>query len=469
MQALCSNKTKLLCLGLLLTPYSTSFASAQTNLGSLGQTQLQQDTGDAVQLTCGGFIAAGTVPGTTPLFDTCRAMVHSGNEITGSGPTRDSLGLTPDELAASLQQIATEEFAATQSMASEISNNQMNTSLTRIADLRSGSRGFSFVGLFPQQMQNGNSAVNQNPRWIQPVTGSGAGDNWAKLGGFLTATYGTGDRDSTERTNGFDYDSISLTGGLDYRINSNVILGAALSYHEIDSDFDTKPTVAGGDVDSDGWGGFLYGTYYTDNAYFDATLGYGQSDYDTRRNIIIPSNTGIAPINETAKGSTDSNDYSASIGAGYDIVNNALTYGPYARLSYLSVDVDNYSEKGADASGLNLNVEGQKWKSLTSVLGAQFSYSMSQNFGVLIPRGNIGWIHEYDNDKQVFTATYVADPRQNILKASTNSPDRNYFELGLGVSAVLKSGVQIYANYDTILGFDDLTEHLLSVGGRWEF
>ena len=98
--------------------------AATTNLGSYGQTQIQQDTGDAVQLTCGGFVAAGTTPGTVTLFDTCRAMVHTANELTGSGATGDSLGLSENELAASLQQIATEEFAATESMATEISVGQ---------------------------------------------------------------------------------------------------------------------------------------------------------------------------------------------------------------------------------------------------------------------------------------------------------------------------------------------------------
>lgn len=460
MQGLNNNVNKWLSTGLLLASYSIANA-AQTNLGSLGNTQLQQDTGDAVQITCGGFVNEGTQPGTVPLFDTCRAMVHTGNDVAdNSGPTRDSLGLTQDELAASLQQIATEEFAATKSMSTEISSSQMNASITRLVDLRSGVRGFSVVGLLP---------ANSDLATLQPITGAGAGDDWSKLGGFFTATYGDGDRDGTDRTNEFDFDSYSLTAGLDYRLNDNFVMGAALSYYDVDSDFDEKPTVSGGDVDADGWGGFLYGTYYVDQAYIDGMIGYSSTDYDSKRNIIIPSNTSVPGFNQVAKGSTDSDDFSASLGAGYDFVDGALTYGPYARISYLKVDIDDYTEKGAEATGLNLNVDDQEWKSLTSVLGAKFAYSVSKDFGVLIPQGNIGWIHEYENDSEVFTATYVADPRQNILKASTNSPDRDYFELGIGVSAVLKSGVQLYASYDTILEFDDLTSHLISVGGRWEF
>ena len=127
-------------LGLASGGWQTAHA-AETNLGGYGQTQLQQDTGDAVQFTCGGFVAAGTQPGTVPLFDTCRAMVHTANELTGTGPTADSLGLSEDELAASLQQIATEEFGSTESMATEISTDKTANVITRLNDIRGGAHG----------------------------------------------------------------------------------------------------------------------------------------------------------------------------------------------------------------------------------------------------------------------------------------------------------------------------------------
>ena len=47
--------------------------AADTLLGGFGQTQLQQDTGDAVQKTCGGFVAEGANADEIPLFFTCRA------------------------------------------------------------------------------------------------------------------------------------------------------------------------------------------------------------------------------------------------------------------------------------------------------------------------------------------------------------------------------------------------------------
>ena len=177
----------------------------------------------------------------------------------------------------------------------------------------------------------------------------------------------------------------------------------------------------------------------------------------------------MASIEETAKGSPDANDYTFSLGSGYTFNSGGFSYGPYARLSYLRVDIDGYSENGAETSGLNLKVDDQDWKSFTSVLGGEFSYAVNHSFGVVIPQGRLAWVHEFKNDSEELTATYVADPRQNVLRALTDDPDRNYFELALGVSTVFRNGFQAFLNYDTVLGFDHLKSHLFTLGGRMEF
>ena len=71
-----------------------------------------------------------------------RCLIHAApwctaNDILDNeGPTGDSLGLSADELAFALQQIATEEFGATQSMANEISSGRMQAIMTRLLELR---------------------------------------------------------------------------------------------------------------------------------------------------------------------------------------------------------------------------------------------------------------------------------------------------------------------------------------------
>ncbi len=461
-------KQKYFGIGLALLLTQPAWA-AQTNLGGFGQTRLQQDTGDAVQLTCGGFIASQADP-SLPLFATCRAMVHTGNALAGTGSTTDSLGLTGDQLAASLQQIATEEFAATESMATEISNNRMNPVLTRLVELRGGATGFSLNGLF-SGYERETLAASARPD-SKGMTGGGAGDDplGSALGGFISGSYGTGDRDDTSSSDGFDFDSYNITFGLDYKLRDDIVLGAAVNYYDIDSDFDKSATVSGGGIDADGWGASIYGTWYRDNFYFDAIVGYAQSDYDVKRSIFIPNNNlGGASITENAKASPESTDFTFGIGTGYNINRGALDWGPYFRATYTNVDMDSYQESGAEASGLNLRVNGEEWESLTTVLGVQFSYALSRDFGVLLPNARIGWVHQFEDDAVEIKAVYVEDPRKNVLRARTDEADENYAELSVGFSAVFSSGAQAFFNYETLLGFDDLSTHLFTVGVRAEF
>jgi outer membrane autotransporter protein len=444
---------------------SAIIQAAETNLGSYGQTQLQQDTGDSVQQTCIGFVMSGAESGTIPLFDTCSAMVQTANELSDIGSFDSSLGLSADELANALQQIATEEYSATGTIANEVAGSRMDPLISRLMELRSGARGFSISGL---NVNNSQSLVN---RAINEPQGAGAGDPLVDngLSGFATVNSGLGEKDANESSAGFDYDNYRLTAGVDYRLNDNLVFGGALSYNRIDSEFDNTVTVSGGDLDTDGWGGALYGSYYKDRYYLDTMVSYASSEYDLVRNIYIPSNTAVSSINESAKANTDSSDYAFSIGGGYSINQGPISFGPYGRATYMRVDIDSYEERGADASGLNFSVDDQEWTSLTSVLGAEFSYAISSQRAVIIPQARLGWVHQFENDQTEVTASYINDPRDNQFRVVTNEPDRDYFELNLSVSSVLQDGLQLFVNYDTLLGLEDLTDHQLTLGGRLEF
>jgi uncharacterized protein with beta-barrel porin domain len=449
---------------------------AQTQLGSFMLTDLQRATGDAVTVVCGQLGGLGSLrtDAQNDLFDRCGNMVGNGRELAGdtSPPAAKSLGLNEAELSAAVQTVANEELAATKSFATEIGVGQTNVAIARLQALRSGVR-FDVAGLTPE----GNDAfAGADPRFLAEMgaTGGAAGDAaLGKWGFFLNGHYGTGDRDGTDRENDFDFDRGGITGGVDYRIRENFILGGLLSYHKIDSEFKKSAAVPGGGIETDAWGLGAYGTYYQDNYYVDGLIGYNQADYDIARRIRLPlgSNPGADPAAQTtnrrALANTDSKSWGLSLGGGIDFAKENLNYGPFLRVNYVRVDVDGYKERGA--FGLNLTVDDQDWKSLTSVLGGRISGAYSQTWGVVVPQARLGWVHEYENNAQTFTAFYTVDPNQNPLIARTDSPDRNYFELGVGVSAVLPNNLQAFLNYDTLLGHDYITDHVFTAGVRSSF
>jgi outer membrane lipase/esterase len=115
-----------------------------------------------------------------------------------------------------------------------------------------------------------------------------------------------------------------------------------------------------------------------------------------------------------------------------------------------------------------LTVDDQDWDSLTTTLGGGASYASSRDWGVLIPFARVAWVHEFENDSQKMKAFYTVDPQQNNLVAQTDDPDRDYFELGIGVSAVMRGGLQAFFDYQTLLGYSDLTDHIFTIGIRSE-
>lgn len=438
------------------------------DLADYGQTPLQQTTGSSITQTCDGFASAGTQPGTVALYDTCSAIVATANNLQGEEPSELSLGLNEDELAAAFQQISTEEYAATGAMANEIASGRVVSIVSRLFAIRGGIRGFNLSStLYP--VEHGFTFLGE-PRAVVK-RGAGAGDDLLDnaLSGFMNISYGNGDRDATASADAFDYTNYRLILGGDYRLDQNLVLGGALNFNRINADFEERLTVTGGGIESDGWGGVVYGTYYDDIYYIDGLVGYAASSYEIERHIFIPSNTAAASIIETATGHTDSSDYSVSFGAGLKLNSGPIAFGPYFRASYLRVDIDGYQEKGAEASGLNFNVEEQDWTSLTSVLGMEYSYVISAGGAVITPHLKLGWIHQFEHDSSEIIATYVDDPRNNQFRVLTDDPDRNYLEFSFGVSSVLENGFQLFANYNTLLGLDYLRDHQLTLGGRWEF
>lgn len=352
----------------------------------------------------------------------------------------------------------------------------MGGAITRISEIRRGVTGFR-VSISDPANTGGVLAGYAAPEG-STVTGGAAGDGdffgEGKLSGFLNVRYGFGDKDGTDREDGFDFSNWGLTGGVDYRIDSKFTVGGLLTYSDLDTDFDTtQNTVSGGGVDSDGWGLSAFGTYNHEIFYVDGLIGFGRMDYDIQRSVFyVPgpkSTVGSGPRAFDAKADTDSDDFVASLGIGHDASRGALSYGPFARITYYKIDIDGYRETGTGATELALAVDDQEVKSLTTSIGGRVSYSISRSFGVVLPYARAEWIHEFDNDARTIGATYIHDPNSTLLAARTNNPDRDYGFLGVGVSAVMPHGYQLFLDYQGLIGFRDINEHRFVAGLRAEF
>lgn len=396
----------------------------------------------------------------------CAALAALGEGLTAAQQNLlascNVLQELPDgQVGGVLDQIAPDEIAAQGSLAIEAANTQWNNIDARLNNVRgSGGGGVNLTGLnisvFGQPLPN--VLIS---RLAPSVRGGGASADesglLSKLGVFVNGNVRIGDKNNTDREPGFDFDTYGVTAGADYRFSESLVIGGALGYAATETEFSNS----GGNVDFDSYSVSVYGTYFqSEKLYVDAIATVGRNAYDTKRRIQF--------ANEDAKSDTDGMEYSVSVGAGYDASHGGFAFGPYARVNYVRTDVDGYRERPT-ASGLELELESQDIESVTTVLGGQVSYNLSTTFGVVSPQFRLEWEHEYKDDERDINGRLVNDPTATTFAVPTDNPDRDFFNVGVGVSAVFAAGRSAFVYYETELGRNDFKQHEVTAGIRLEF
>ena len=369
-------------------------------------------------------------------------------------------------LAGAVSQFTPKQGPAQGTSSVEANNRQFDNISTRMASLRSGVSGISVDGLYLQYAEltlPGSLFANQSD---SPSGGSAGEDDTlliGNLGVFINGSVSFGDKATSTNELGFDVDTTGLTVGVDYRFSDKLIAGGAIGYVNNETDFDSNR----GGMDVDGYTLSAYSTYYHDeNSYLDAIFSMGWNDFSNRRSV----DTGIIsiPVAEV-NGDSDGQEYALSIGGGYDFYHQNLSFGPVARINYIKADIGSYAE--SSSTGFELAYESQDIESLTSILGGQLSYAISTPSGIFTPQLTFEWAHEFMQDSRFITARFLYDTSSTPLpfNLQTDDPERNYFNLGVGLSATFAAGKSAFIFYETNLQRDDIELDTISAGLRLTF
>ncbi len=379
---------------------------------------------------------------------------------------------SPNEVANALEEIVPKEYATQGYIASLSTVVQFKNVNARMGVLRAGKAGFNMSGLKVNLNINGQQLPSQLfaslLTYATETTTENVGANFSRLGAFINGEINFGEKNTTERESGFEFSTLGLTTGIDYRFTNNFVAGVAFGYSNSGSDFDG----GGGNIDGDGYSVSLYGTFYQGDAlYIDGLYNYGHSSYDNERKIVYQiANT---QVNQTAFSNNDSDQHALGVGMGYHFNQNALTFTPNLRLDYIQTDIDGFAETlsnpSASGSGLAIAFASHKVKSLTLTLGAQADYAISQSWGVLIPHFEFGLVHEFEDDVQQMTGHFLEDAGKETFTLQSDSPDKNYSNLGLGVSAQMSQGRSAFIQYEGTFCLRDIERHAIMAGVRFEF
>ncbi|MEE4376480.1 MAG: Ig-like domain-containing protein [Candidatus Competibacteraceae bacterium] len=380
------------------------------------------------------------------------------NDDPGAGPALTEI--TPDDLGTALDTSHTSV------------STHMGNVRSRLFSLRSGIMGIDIDGLNIQR--GGWTLTGQDLQYLSASLGGGGpaantGVNLGALGIFVSGTANFGDRDATENQAGFDFDTYGLTVGADYRFSDGLVLGTAFTYTDTDTDIDSN----GGNLDTQGYSLTLYGTYYgAERFYLDGMLNYGWYDYDQSRNVRYELQN--VAVDQRFKSDYDGRQFFIDLGAGYEFAYGNFFFGPETRLSYLDVQVDEFRERADNnnpGSGWAVAVDDQDLQSLVFSLSGRAGYTIDQSWGIMQPQLELTWLHEFEDDRRVVRGRFVegANVSDNFFELTTDPVDKNYFRLGLGLSARFNNGASALIQYRTLFDYDNLNDHAITTEFRWEF
>ena len=279
---------------------------------------------------------------------------------------------------------------------------------------------------------------------------------------FVNGVGGFGDRDGTDDEAGFDFKSYGVTAGVDYRFTDNFILGLAFGYSGNESDFDRDR----GKLDQDAYNLSVYKNDYVGDLYIDAMASYGWNDYVSERQISYAETSGV--IARRAEADPDGHSYLLSAGSGYTFRARGVSFGPNGRLTYVKGDFDGFTERGA--GGLNLQFDEQDIRTLTLFLGGETSYAINiQGWGSFLPHLRMEWGHSSRMTHAGSTPALFDDPTRTTFSLRTEDPDRDFFNVTVGVTAESPHGRHAFIQYETQLGRDDFTHDQFTAGLRLDF
>lgn len=380
---------------------------------------------------------------------------------------------SPEDRIKSSQRLTPDQVTAASLNSSKSTGQQANNLASRLSALRAGTTGLSFQGLTlnrPEDDSLNGIAAHHSPAF----TGGAASADDAifaneRIGIFINGNVGWGDRDQTiNEPNGYDLDSYSVTAGVDYRFLDNFIAGIALGYNSIRTDFGLN----GGKIDTDGYTISGYGTYYYgEHLYIDGILSWGTHQNDQKRGINYQ--LGGQAISQTASADYDDRYWFGSIGGGYEMTNGSASFGPEARLDYLTASVDGYTESmsrpNEDGGGWAISTQNYDQDSLTSYIGGKFAYALSTENGVFMPQIKLGWIHQFKDSATVVDGYFVEGSPSDLFSIRSDRRDSDYYIASLGVSAQFAGGVSGFLQYSKLLGYKELSLDNIGAGLRISF
>jgi outer membrane autotransporter protein len=202
----------------------------------------------------------------------------------------------------------------------------------------------------------------------------------------------------------------------------------------------------------------LYSVWARQGWHVEGLAAYVRSEYDIDRNV----------LGTRATGETSGNMVVAALSGGYDFQAGGWKFGPTGGGQYAYGVIDSYTQQGGLGA---LSVGENTIQSFQSILGVQGSREFDWGFLKLTPQLTAAWHHEFMNDSNDASTSFVNAPALGTFSVDGREPERDFALLGANFSAVIPGMnlVTFFAGYDAQVGQDSYIAHSVNGGLKASF
>lgn len=264
--------------------------------------------------------------------------------------------------------------------------------------------------------------------------------------GFAQAQFGSNDYAANGYSPALDTNTLTFTGGFEYRYSESLSLGAAVSFGGSNGDFGT------GGIDGQEILGSVFATGHFGNAYLNGMLSLGSSSMDINRNIVL------GPTVRTEEGNAGASHKAAALSGGF-LFGDTVRHGPFASVTWQTVGVSDYIEESGDSTAMRFDSFDRD-----SLVG-RIGYQLQGSFGgerTVRPSLRVAYASESNDDVTRVTAGSAS--MNGHFTMDGYAPSDNWIEADLSLSIEMTDAINGYIGYHGRLSDDNQDNNSFNLG-----
>ncbi len=276
---------------------------------------------------------------------------------------------------------------------------------------------------------------------------------------------------------GYERDDRAFDLGFDYRAGNRWVIGALAQVQQQELDFVAElpgvnfaPSGIAGRIDTDAFGIAAYASRSLgERGYLDISFSHTRAVYEFDRNALFQENTRTQnTVTVRTEGQTDGTENALHVAAGFAVERGGWDLQPFASLSWIQTDVDDYVEADVSNSGLAMAFEMSDSDTSLAAMGLRASRAFSFSGGVVVPTLRLQYTHPLQTDVPELGARYVNDLNAARLNLAGDELDDGYVDAALSLNFVLPGGWMPFAEFQITEGIEDLSRWRFAAGLRKE-